>query len=219
MSPKVPKAYLDARREEIINAAFKCFADKGLHNTTMQDIYEATDLSPGAVYNYFSGKDDIVAGAVKMFSDASVASIEKVLKNSKEPLLSVFEYWFRTSLQGDLRPYFGVEMEFYAAAARNEIIRDAIIKSMDDTGRRLVGMVKQNQQNGRLNPRLDPLSIAHAMVGMIFTAAIHKMIEPGFDLENYRKVWVAMLTGTFAVTAAKRAKTPQVKLKRRPPKK
>ena len=72
MSPKVPEAYLTARRNEIIHAASHCFAEKGFHNTTMQDIYDATGLSPGAVYNYFSNKEDIVAATVEEFSRASI---------------------------------------------------------------------------------------------------------------------------------------------------
>jgi len=62
MSPSVPKAYLEARTAEIIEAAIKCFMEKGFHNTTMQDIYDATSLSPGAVYNYFENKEDMLLG-------------------------------------------------------------------------------------------------------------------------------------------------------------
>jgi AcrR family transcriptional regulator len=65
MSPKVPKAYLEARMAEIMEAAIKCFMEKGFHNTTIQDIYKAICLSPGAAYNYFENRDDILAAAIK----------------------------------------------------------------------------------------------------------------------------------------------------------
>jgi len=184
MSPKVPKAYLDARREEIILAAYKCFAAKGLHNTTMQDIYEATNLSPGAVYNYFSGKEEIVVAAVKEYSDWAISSIEKLLKqNTGESFLKIFNFWFDRIMQSDVRDSYGkqtalydvrddygVQMAFYAEAARNKAIREAIIKSMDVAGNKLTGPVKKNQRAGLYNPRLDPVYIAHIMVGMVFTA-------------------------------------------------
>lgn len=207
MSPKVPKAYLDARREEIIIAAYKCFIAKGLHNTTMQDIYEATDLSPGAVYNYFNSKEDIVAAVMLMFTDWSAAPIEKVLnENTDAPFLKIFKYWFQYVMENDMRDYYGVQMDFYAAATRNKVIREGIIKSMAIAGDLLTGPVQQSQRAGLFNPKLNALSIAHIMVGMVFTASIHKMIEPDFDLENYEKVCEAMLTGTFASPHVKNKK-------------
>ncbi len=37
-----------------------CFAREGFHRTTMQDIFREADLSPGAVYSYFEGKDELI---------------------------------------------------------------------------------------------------------------------------------------------------------------
>lgn len=48
------------RRQEILAAAMKCFADKGFKATTMQDIAGEVGMSAGNLYNYFSGKDSIV---------------------------------------------------------------------------------------------------------------------------------------------------------------
>src|SRR5262245_43625942 len=58
--PKVSQAHLDARRQQIIDAALKCFSREGFHRTTMQDIVRATGLSFGAIYRYFKTKDEII---------------------------------------------------------------------------------------------------------------------------------------------------------------
>src|SRR5271156_4654230 len=58
--PKVSQAYLDARRSEILDAAIICFSRDGFHRTTMQDIVKQSKLSPGAIYNYFAGKQEII---------------------------------------------------------------------------------------------------------------------------------------------------------------
>ena len=36
--PKVTEAHLEARREQILDAAAECFARKGFHRSTMHDI-------------------------------------------------------------------------------------------------------------------------------------------------------------------------------------
>jgi TetR/AcrR family transcriptional regulator, transcriptional repressor of aconitase len=59
--PKVSEEHLEARRRQILDAALVCFSRDGFHRTSMQAIFEESGLSPGAVYRYFKGKDDIVA--------------------------------------------------------------------------------------------------------------------------------------------------------------
>jgi AcrR family transcriptional regulator len=59
--PKVSEEHLEARRRQILDAALTCFARDGFHRTSMQAIFEESGLSPGAVYRYFKGKDEIVA--------------------------------------------------------------------------------------------------------------------------------------------------------------
>jgi len=217
MSPKVPQAYLDARRNEILEAAYKCFMEKGFHNTTMQDIYDATKLSPGAVYNYFSSKEDIVVAAVKEFSDWSLIPLSSLIsENPEESFIKYFQFLFSTVKQNDITKSFSVHQDIYSEATRNNSIREAVIKSMNATGVKLIEPVKRKQRAGLFNSKLDPLSIAHVMAGMVWAGAVHKMLEPDFDMENFGQVCEAMLNGTFTTTPIKSQKTNQTKLKRHP---
>jgi TetR/AcrR family transcriptional regulator, transcriptional repressor of aconitase len=59
--PRVSQAHLDARRRQILDAARRCFVRNGFHATSMQDVLGEANLSAGAVYRYFRGKDEIIA--------------------------------------------------------------------------------------------------------------------------------------------------------------
>src|SRR3954467_3629050 len=59
--PKVTEEHVDARRRQILSGALRCFAREGFYRTTMQDIFREAGLSPGAVYSYFKGKDELIA--------------------------------------------------------------------------------------------------------------------------------------------------------------
>ena len=59
--PRVSQAHLDARRRQILDAARRCFVRNGFHATSMQDVLAEANLSAGAVYRYFRGKDEIIA--------------------------------------------------------------------------------------------------------------------------------------------------------------
>lgn len=57
----VDPALLANRRGALLAVAAECFAQKGFRATTMQQIARAAGMSVGNLYNYFSGKDDIVS--------------------------------------------------------------------------------------------------------------------------------------------------------------
>jgi TetR/AcrR family transcriptional regulator, transcriptional repressor of aconitase len=58
--PKVTPEYRDARRDQILSAARRCFLRNGFHATSMQDLFGESGLSSGAVYRYFASKDDVI---------------------------------------------------------------------------------------------------------------------------------------------------------------
>jgi AcrR family transcriptional regulator len=59
--PRVSEEHLERRRRQILDAARACFVRKGVHETSMQDIFAESGLSAGAVYRYFKSKNEIVA--------------------------------------------------------------------------------------------------------------------------------------------------------------
>jgi AcrR family transcriptional regulator len=207
MSPKVPEAYLQARRTEIINAALKCFMEKGFHNTTMQDIYDATNLSPGAVYNYFSSKEDIVITVLKEFSDWSISSMTPLLsENQTESLIKYVEFWIGYTKKRENNEHFVVTLGYYSEASRKNNIREAILKTQDASHEKIMEIVKNNQRTGKINPKLDPLSVARVMGSLVFGSAIHKMLDPQVDLDAYCQVCETLLKGTFPTRARSRRK-------------
>ncbi len=46
-------------QETILEAAFELFSRQGYHGTTMRQIAEQSNLTPGSLYNHFTGKDDV----------------------------------------------------------------------------------------------------------------------------------------------------------------
>ncbi len=49
-----------ARRQLILNAAIRVFAQKGYHQATMDDVAEQAELGKGTLYYYFRSKDEIL---------------------------------------------------------------------------------------------------------------------------------------------------------------
>ncbi len=48
------------RRNQILEAALKVFAEKGFKGATNQEIATKADISPGLIYRYFKNKEDLL---------------------------------------------------------------------------------------------------------------------------------------------------------------
>jgi TetR/AcrR family transcriptional regulator, transcriptional repressor of aconitase len=199
MSPKVPKAYLEARRSEILEAAAKCFMEKGFHNTTMQDIYNSTNLSPGAVYNYFSSKEDIVSAAVEMSQERNNAMIAGAASGHPDQALSKVGQSFLTfAKQTDLNKAASVDFALYSEANRNPRIREALRIGQDAVITKLIELVKHNQHTGVFNDRLDAGAITRVLISIFIGIEIHKTLDPNFDIDSYAVVFEAIVKGNFS---------------------
>lgn len=62
--PRVSEEHLERRRQQILDAAQLCFARKGFHETSMQDVFTESGMSAGAVYRYFTSKNEIIGALV-----------------------------------------------------------------------------------------------------------------------------------------------------------
>ena len=68
--PKVSQQHLDARRQQIVDAARARFARHGFAGTSMTDIIAESGLSNGAIYRYFTSKEQIIAAVCEQNTDA-----------------------------------------------------------------------------------------------------------------------------------------------------
>ncbi|MCL7376658.1 TetR/AcrR family transcriptional regulator [Streptomyces sp. 35G-GA-8] len=83
---RVSQEHLDARRRQILDGAARCFARNGFHATSMQDVLREVDLSAGAVYRYFGGKEELIAAIVTEALDDVQGSFEEAaLQRPPEP--------------------------------------------------------------------------------------------------------------------------------------
>ncbi|MEJ2556357.1 MAG: TetR/AcrR family transcriptional regulator [Anaerolineae bacterium] len=58
----VREQLIEARRNQILDAAASVFAEKGFHRATTKEIASAAGVSEGTIYNYFDSKADLLIG-------------------------------------------------------------------------------------------------------------------------------------------------------------
>ena len=58
----IQELVIKARRNQILDAATKVFAEKGFHPTTIKDIAKEAGIADGTIYNYFDNKTALMLG-------------------------------------------------------------------------------------------------------------------------------------------------------------
>lgn len=144
--PRFSKAATTARaavtdkREAILRAAIKIFANKGFFNSKVADIAGEAGIADGTVYLYFKGKDEILHSIFDRAMDEFISEGKKELNGITEPeerLRRIAELHLeRLGADRDMAVVFQVELrgstkfmqEFSAAGFHDylEIIRKTI---------------------------------------------------------------------------------------------
>jgi AcrR family transcriptional regulator len=78
--PRLMDATRAARRDHILRAAQTCFARRGYHATTMEDIAAEAGIAKGAPYVHFAGKEAIFLALYDEWGCALRAEIEEALE-------------------------------------------------------------------------------------------------------------------------------------------
>jgi AcrR family transcriptional regulator len=73
--PRITAAHEQEVRERIVLAAARVFAEKGLHRATVQDVVRESGLSVGAIYSYFSGKDELFLATCDFTSERGLSEL------------------------------------------------------------------------------------------------------------------------------------------------
>jgi AcrR family transcriptional regulator len=60
---------IDARRNQILDAAITVFAEKGFHKATIKDIAKVAKIADGTIYNYFANKTALVLGILDRLNE------------------------------------------------------------------------------------------------------------------------------------------------------
>jgi len=80
------------KRNDLIKAAIKTFAQKGFHGTKISDIAKKAKVADGTVYLYFENKDDLL---IKCFEEMLVDLMQKAdekLSTIEDPLAKVLTF-------------------------------------------------------------------------------------------------------------------------------
>jgi TetR/AcrR family transcriptional regulator, transcriptional repressor of aconitase len=196
--PRVPKEHLNARRRQILDAARRCFIRNGFHATSMQDVLAEANLSTGAVYRYFKGKDDII-GAIGAEALADLATAFDAHDGAQPPPLTDI---VDLVLQADSPPLAGSEesarllIQIWSEALRSPSLASQLTEVMDAIRGVVAGLVVQHQQRGLLPADIPATQVAGVLIALVHGFLVQRAVYGQVDATGFREGLRALMSGS-----------------------
>jgi AcrR family transcriptional regulator len=185
--PKVSAEHMAARREQILAAAQICFARKGFHATSMNDVFAEAGLSAGAVYRYFTSKDQIIASMADRAMDLLAPFFAEVLAEDPPPPIEDVLGRFSAKMAELASGPMAVAPQVWAAATYDPEIGPLVAANM----RRLRGwwteLARREQAAGRLAPDADVDAVGAVLFGLVPGFMFQHLLLGDVDGEVYRR--------------------------------
>ncbi len=182
--PRVLPEYKQQAKQRIIDGALKTFLRLGYKKTTMDDIGKDLGVSKGAVYQYFTSKEDLFLEAFYLYITKKRNKIIDFLKiKGLEGIVS--EEFFDLNLSPDATAIFTSDL--ISETLDNKRLNKKMIGYYDRAISNLALFFDEYKKKNTLKQNGDSRKIAVKLLGM--REGLTNMLFYGVSLSEVRQVW------------------------------
>jgi AcrR family transcriptional regulator len=155
---RVTEAHVEARRNQILDAAWSCFSRRGYHQTTMQDIATDAGISAGAIYRYYPSKEAVLAAITERNTERYMEILADVRSEAQGPM-DVLDLLGQTMLAAFDDPMYEtnarLDIEIRPEVIRNDALRERSRQQLEFWRQSLVPLLREARENGELRADID----------------------------------------------------------------
>jgi AcrR family transcriptional regulator len=166
--PKITDAQKETRRQQILDAALRCFSRDGFHTTTTADIVRESGVSQGTLYLYFATKEDIVVALAddRHQGEAFLNALADSEPDPVQGLLLMIELYGRSLPDPRRLDARRVGIQGWAEALRNPRIRASVVGGLTPVREAMARLVEKGQQAGQIRADLDADALARILISI-----------------------------------------------------
>ena len=181
--PRLTPRTRDARRQQILGAAQRCFTRNGFQATTMADIFAEAGLSAGSVYSHFTGKDEIITAIAEDLIDKITSTAAAALPSGEPPALDeALDGFFATLQRLDIAP---IAVIVWAEAIRDPALSQRLAALYRHLAGYFTTLVRISQERGSTDPGV-PAEHTALVLTALGPAFLHQLaFGPGLDAHAF----------------------------------
>lgn len=183
----------EERREQIMEAALRVFAQKGYDGSTTKDIAAAAGVTPGLIYHYFADKRALLGAIFVEHSPVGGPAAVRALLEGMHDLdpravLPLVVSGMLGRLEGtDNAPALRLLM---GEAMHDPEMRDLFNAGVARTVEALAAYISAQMEAGRLR-RMDPVLVAQLVLGSVISCAMRRSCMSDSGLGAYSREQIA----------------------------
>lgn len=161
------------RRQDILDAAKKVFADDGFDNANLDDIAARCELSKGSIYYYFASKEDLFLSVLEEGFEEFSSELDKAIqaKNPRESIERITEYIvnYFTEDYDRFRVVFRERMK--GLSGSSSVYTKHFNEKSKEIERKLSEVFQRGIDAGEIK-NYDPSTLVNVLLGMIHFSTI-----------------------------------------------
>jgi AcrR family transcriptional regulator len=162
-------------RKQVLAAAVDLFAANGYDGTSVQQIVERAGVTKGALYHYFTAKEDILLEIYTTVFDEQMAALDDIIAMNREPEWTLREIIH--SLIGVTAANVKVSAVFSREATRMDQTRWAALQDRWRGYQESVrAVIRRGQSDGSFATVASPEMASWAIFGV--TTSLHTWYRP-----------------------------------------
>ncbi len=178
-------------RDRILDAALNIFANKGYHDTRMDEIVEASSTSKGSIYFHFPNKERLFLALVDQFADLIERRVREAVEQEAEGIARV-----RAALQACLETFGRYRRPAKIMLVQAVGLGSVFEKKRVDVNDRFANLIKEYLDEaiaiGDIAP-VDTEVVSYAWMGAIYGIVIRWVYTGEPDSERILSALLPML--------------------------
>lgn len=194
---RVTDAHIEARKSQILDAAWTCFARNGYHRTTMQDVATEAGISAGAIYRYFDGKEAVLVAINQRSQEMGRALVEAAAGGDGDPITSISvigEAMMRSFYDPEFETIARINIEIWPEILRHKELRTAVGDEIRFWRTAVARMMTDAKARGDLRSDVNPQAIAQIMMCAWEGLRHYRTVDEGFGPEALVELFRSLLS-------------------------
>lgn len=196
---KIDPVKQEEKRRQIIEAALACFARKGFHGTSTNDICAEAGMSSGNLFHYFPSKLALIATITEEYRAEFAERFAQMTQ--QDDVLAAIETLALDLMKQSTNPVEArVSIELLAEGMRNSEVGKIYVESDRQVKADFVALLERGIAKGQLDPSLQPETAATWLVALADGTISRAQIDPDFSVYDHAPMLVRLIRRFLSVS-------------------
>lgn len=196
--PKLRPETRVERRQDLLEAAWRCAARRGFRDLTVDDVCVEAGVSKGAFYGYFEQKQDLLLALLEDDAAALDHELERITRRTGSGVERVRQFARAMLARGEDAARVQVRTDLWADLLTEDVVRQRLAEATQRRRELVRGWIEEAVASGEL-AAIPANALASILLALADGLMLHGALDPdAFRWSNVRRAIDVLLAGIEA---------------------